>query len=491
MSSQRFIRLIVVSTIMSMLVAGALPALAQYEDPDAINTILAQGSQGVVVQELLLNETFDDRNAWELYNDDNASADIRNGVYYMSRVDAQNTMWGQNQTVHSDVVMIYDATQVSTEDNNTFGMMCRAAVENDARGYYLRISGDGYGFIGVNRGEGMEVLVDWTPSSAIVQGQNLNRAVAVCVGDYLALYANGQLIAETTDSTFSEGVAGFSVAHYVDGANVEVEFDNLEIYSATFADAPVGPSGDGNNTAGNGIRIVPRDGGGDGDSPSETAENVVDFAVANSALSTVTSTLASSDVMLGEVLSTSTFNEETTTWELLDLKDEDALLTSRILEDRYIVYSESASKGTNEWFIDLQNRHSDAVIYARTEQISPVENNGYGIGCRGDVSNNGDGYYFRISGDGYYSIVSVLNQEFTNLVEWTRSDTIRTGQSENEMVVICVGDYLALYVNGELMAETNDDTFTQGTTSVVIVAFEDDSPTEIAYDDIVVIEASR
>jgi len=115
---------------------------------------------------------------------------------------------------------------------------CRSGLKsNDGSGYYFRISGDGYFAITKSDGDTLTNLVDWTQSDAIHQGQNRNQITAVCVGDYLALYANDTLLAETNDSDLTEGYAGLSVSAFEDKdknpVEVDVSFDNVVITAAS------------------------------------------------------------------------------------------------------------------------------------------------------------------------------------------------------------------------------------------------------------------
>ncbi len=50
--------------------------------------------------------------------------------------------------------------------------------------------------------------------------------------DYLALYANGEFVAEVRDSTYQLGNVGFVVA-VAEGGVIDVTFDNLTIREAT------------------------------------------------------------------------------------------------------------------------------------------------------------------------------------------------------------------------------------------------------------------
>jgi hypothetical protein len=104
--------------------------------------------------------------------------------------------------------------------------------------------------------------------------------------------------------------------------------------------------------------------------------------------------------------------------------------------------------------------YEDVVIDAQTRQLSEHLNNGYGIICR--ARENGEGYYFLISGDGYFSIRRSEGQEVNPLVEWQESDVIQRGESANNLRAVCIDNYLALYVNGVFVAETWDNAYFQG-----------------------------
>jgi hypothetical protein len=75
---------------------------------------------------------------------------------------------------------------------------------------------------------------------------------------------------------------------------------------------------------------------------------------------------------------------------------------------------------------------------------------------------NGDGYLFLIRGDSSYAIMRARGRSLTPLVNWTRSDAINAGPGRNTLRAVCLGDYLALYVNDQFMADTTDSTYTSG-----------------------------
>lgn len=74
----------------------------------------------------------------------------------------------------------------------------------------------------------------------------------------------------------------------------------------------------------------------------------------------------------------------------------------------------------------------------------------------------GDGYLFLIQGGGMFAIMRSRDRDLTPLVEWKSSEAIHKGPGENHIRVICVGDYLALYVNDQFLGDATDSTYTTG-----------------------------
>jgi hypothetical protein len=129
----------------------------------------------------------------------------RDGYYFVSAAAESSWMWGVANRSFGDVEVEVDATQFSApaNNNNAYGVRCRLQANNDA--YHLLISGDGFYSIQKSTGGSYEQLVNWTSSDAINQGNDTNSLRVVCDGSRLALYCNGELLGETTDSAFTQG----------------------------------------------------------------------------------------------------------------------------------------------------------------------------------------------------------------------------------------------------------------------------------------------
>jgi len=205
----------------------------------ALTEVLENGSQIVTVGDLLEREDFSGGNFWEVYEDNDTNLRTEDGVYRMT-LDGNYYTWGVNDQEHSDVVIEVETNQLSDELNNEYGVICRA--KTDGSGYYFFISGDGYYSVYEGTENEIDALVTWEQSDAINQGQTNNSIVVVCLDEYLALYANGTLLAETSDNTYSSGLAGFTVGSAED-SETDIAFDNLRIWEVGSDAAPVDLTG--------------------------------------------------------------------------------------------------------------------------------------------------------------------------------------------------------------------------------------------------------
>jgi hypothetical protein len=118
-------------------------------------------------------------------------------------------------------------------------------------------------------------------------------------------------------------------------------------------------------------------------------------------------------------------------------------------------------------------------------------NNGFGVYCRVVQAEDGsiDGYLLGISADGFYTIQHFTPEEFTPLVEWTKSGAIKQGNQTNHIRATCSGSELKLEVNGTVVgtATTPAGGPASGAISLVATSFETTEPyTEVHFDNLVI-----
>jgi len=410
--------------------AGPVVATPTPEDvstptlPPTPETTVGPGPGGLPFED----DFSDPASGWEVGQYDDGSVGYRDGYYSVSATSAEKPMWGLAYRSFGDVVVEVDATQFSApaNNNNAFGVSCRVQANNDA--YHLLISGDGFYSIQKSTSGTFENLVEWTRSDAINQGNATNQLRVVCDGSRLALYCNGQLLGETTDSAWAEGDISLT-AGSLEPDPTEIHFDNLRAYA-----------------------------------PGATGQP------------TPTRTVAAQ----GRVLLEDDFSDPSSGWEVGDYDE-----GSVGYRDGYYFVT-SAQENMRMWGV-ANRSFGDAVVEVETTQFSgPANNdNAYGVSCRSQSDD--DAYNLVISGDGFYRIQKIVDGSFQDLVEWTSSDAILQGNATNNLRAVCDGPRLALYCNGQLLAETTDSTYTSGNIALMVVTYEPEA-TEIHFDNLKVYE---
>lgn len=183
----------------------------------------------------------------------------------------------------------------------------------------------------------------------------------------------------------------------------------------------------------------------------------------------------------GELLFSDNFTHESSGWEVGDYPG------GRVGYWNGAYYVTSLGEGQTMW--GVANRgFDDVVIKVRAQQVSAPSNNNndYGVMCR--VDPEGAGYFFLISGDGFFSILrGDSSDDFDHLIDWTQSSAINQGNSANDIQATCQGNSLTLTVNSELLASVRDSRYSSGDIALTATSYETAS-TEVHFDNI---EVSR
>ncbi len=186
-------------------------------------------------------------------------------------------------------------------------------------------------------------------------------------------------------------------------------------------------------------------------------------------------------VVPGDLLADEQFDVDTS-WE--DFEGDNS--SGQVLNGTYQMQVEE-----NYFVFEIdRDDHTDVIIEVDTEQLSKSLVNSYGLMCRADPEYSGAGYYFWISGDGYYAIQKHTGKsgEFETLVDWEESKVINQGRDSNHITAVCAGDYLALYVGDTLLAEATDRDYSEGRAGLTVSAYDSGSAS-VAFDNLRVWEA--
>jgi hypothetical protein len=146
---------------------------------------------------------------------------------YLFQVDVPRWfVWATGGRNYEDVRLSALVRSSGLSDDH-FGLLCRYTEEQF---YYFALSSDGYYAIFRRDPEG--VLLPLTGkamlrSPAIHTDGTDNRIVATCAGSMLALYANGELVAQVDDEVLSKGDVGMA-AGTISAGGAMVWFDDFE-----------------------------------------------------------------------------------------------------------------------------------------------------------------------------------------------------------------------------------------------------------------------
>lgn len=128
---------------------------------------------------------------------------------------------------------------------------------------------------------------------------------------------------------------------------------------------------------------------------------------------------------------------------------------------------------------------AEATLEATAEATTEA---GASNSIQDNTSNNGDGYLFMVQGNGRYAILRSQSRKITPLVNWASSSVINSGAAQNRIRAVCMGNYLAMYVNGQFVADVIDDTYSKGQVGLV-AASAARSGLAVTFDNLSVSEA--
>lgn len=180
---------------------------------------------------LLLEDLFTAPGDWDTFALQGARAQVENGGYRLTTTLMQ-FVFGRHAATYQDVILEAEAYWLPDHEDGLYGLLCRSG--RNGKGYYFLISADGHFSIRRSGGQSVEALVAWQASAAILRGSRRNLFRVVCAGERLALFINGQFVAETTDALYRAGAVGVVTAlprPAPAGALADVVFDNVRVWA--------------------------------------------------------------------------------------------------------------------------------------------------------------------------------------------------------------------------------------------------------------------
>jgi hypothetical protein len=180
-----------------------------------------------------------------------------------------------------------------------------------------------------------------------------------------------------------------------------------------------------------------------------------------------------------KVLFSDDFSDESGGWVTYDYYDgRVAYLNGCLYVRDYTAYEESIYGEAQRYFTDF-------ILEVETWLVGGTDNNWQSVLCR--CRDDYKSYYnFGISADGYFEILKFISGDRIVLVLPTYSSYINQGLGAVNLIHIeCIGSHLSLSVNGHLLEEVTDASFSSGDIALSAGALAG-TFTEVAFDNIVV-----
>lgn len=139
------------------------------------------------------------------------------------------------------------------------------------------------------------------------------------------------------------------------------------------------------------------------------------------------------------------------------------------------------------WAELVDHKFDDFVLEVDATQLGGPDDNSYGIIFR--MEDPSAYYRFDISGDGHYLVIrrdkEGGGQWVTITGDWLPSEAIHKGASTNKIKIVAQGSHLTFYVNGQQVAEADDDTYRSGAIGLNAGSFHE-SGVKIGFDNLTI-----
>ena len=158
------------------------------------------------------------------------------------------------------------------------------------------------------------------------------------------------------------------------------------------------------------------------------------------------------------------FSDASSGWEVFD----NSLTSANYVEGSYRI--SLLQKNKEKWVLANQD-FGDVAIEVDATYMGGTADNSFGVVCKfQDIKQY---YAVVISSDGAYMIQKRVGSSYQRLTGeyFQLSEQIKPGTMVNRLRVECGQDYLALYVNKELINRVEDNSYTQGDVGLIVTTY--------------------
>ena len=391
--------------------------------------------------------------AWEVGDHDDYALAVDAGAYHI-RVDAADKLvWGTGpDDVPADLYAEVDAFYVAGPLDNSFGLGFRRQANGDM--YLFSASSDGFYRLAKVTQTGLAEIVPWKATGwPAAEAGNATRLGVFAAGPEISLLIDGEVVEMAWDDSYAAGGVALA-ASAPGGPGVAVAFDDLAVWPLRDEAGTVPES----STPGKPTPAV---------TPTPAPHAMTDPAA-------VAARLAAIRAEPREFADD--FRRDAGRWALIET---DGGVTTRTDQALRIEVSEP---DTLVWSSNDGARPADFLIEADATLVEGEPAGEMGIIFRQQDSANF--YLFAVNGYGAFALLQQEAGEWRDLVPWTQLETtlIVPGVTAR-LGVLAEGDALTLLVDGEIVAQVEDDSFGRGRLALAAGTF-DSAPAVASFDNV-------
>lgn len=233
----RPLRRLLLLLLLSTLVLPTVPALAQGKGPSVDQWRSGQPA---------VSETFERENdKWKLGSDDDVVRELRDGALYMNVITENFIGWTAYEGTFKDFYLEVDATHLAGPVDNIMGVLFR--MQDSDNFYMAMLSSDGYAALGKWTIDGVEWLHEWEQTNVVARGEAVENQIGLlAAGSDIVFFVNDEEVSRVRDTAFASGQIALLAGTNKEEGNLEVSFDNLQMW--TQARTPARRSIGGSNT---------------------------------------------------------------------------------------------------------------------------------------------------------------------------------------------------------------------------------------------------
>ncbi len=484
---------VVLTLLMLLATVGSLwAAPAQQDDIDEIDAAAERVAEIQASEPTLRDDFSSDNNGWTEDDDGLGNGLVIDEEAYFLRIETaleQPLLVGTAERTVENFLFTVEAMPVAFPDYSEMGVAFRADAEES---YFFLVSSDGeYALIRAEAGD-FELVVEAEFSPLIeLDEEGVIELGVLAEGEAVALLVNGEVVATVEDVDLLDGEVGVFLAQ-PDVPPLEVSFDNFTLWDLDeLADAPSDPittTGDlattddmtttGEIAAADDLTATANV--TEAEEITEVDEITETEAVSETGNGTIPSLAQQLETVRGtEPLYYDEFRRDSGDWSLADEDEQTIAYAERAL-------NVEVNEGGMLYF-SLNEAAADLATTSYLLEVEATTDSEEGAGSYDVLFNYQDdnNYYDFYVVDDSYGLLKRTDGEWKAPVEESATDALLLEADDvNRLGVLVRGTTVSLLINGELVAQVEDDALMPGAIGLGAELLDAEGSFRVSFDNL-------